>query len=86
MEFFKNLSFKLRISLICGIGVLTIMLLHFGLYDMIMNFVLVGAIPGTHISIPYWVMLLFYGIIALNLVIAIENATQRPLPPKDNLN
>ena len=46
MEFFKSLSFKLRISLICGIGVLTIMLLHFGLYDMIMNFVLVGAIPA----------------------------------------
>lgn len=86
MEFFKSLSFKLRISLICGVVVLTIMLLHFGLYDMIMNFVLVGAIPGTHISIPYWVMLLFYGAIALNLVIAIENATQRPLPPKDNLN
>lgn len=84
VEFFKSLSFKLRILLICIVSTLIIMLLHFGLYDVIVNFIITGAIPGTHMSIPYWLMLLFYGAIALNILIAIENSAQRPLPPKDD--
>lgn len=85
VEFFKSLSFKLRILLMCIISTLIITLLHFGLYDVIVNFIIAGAIPGTHMSIPYWLMLLFYGAIALNILIAIENsAQQRPLPPKDD--
>ena len=84
VEFFKSLSFKLRILLICIISALIIALLHFGLYDVIVNFIIAGAIPGTHMSIPYWLMLLFYGAIALNILIAIENSAQRPLPPKDD--
>ena len=84
VEFFKSLSFKLRILLICIISALIIALLHFGLYDVIVNFIIAGAIPGTRMSIPYWLMLLFYGAIALNILIAIENSAQRPLPPKDN--
>lgn len=84
VEFFKNLSFKLRILLMCIISTLIITLLHFGLYDVIVNFIIAGAIPGTHMSIPYWLMLLFYGAIALNILIAIENSAQRPLPPKDD--
>ena len=84
VEFFKSLSFKLRILLICIISALIITLLHFGLYDVIVNFIIAGAIPGTRMSIPYWLMLLFYGAIALNILIAIENSAQRPLPPKDN--
>ena len=84
VEFFKSLSFKLRILLICIISALIITLLHFGLYDVIVNFIIAGAIPGTRMSIPYWLMLLFYGAIALNILIAIENSAQRPLPPKDD--
>ena len=84
VEFFKSLSFKLRILLICIVSTLIITLLHFGLYDVIVNFIIAGAIPGTHMSIPYWLMLLFYGAIALNILIAIENSAQRPLPPKDD--
>lgn len=84
VEFFKSLSFKLRILLMCIISTLIITLLHFGLYDVIVNFIIAGAIPGTHMSIPYWLMLLFYGAIALNILIAIENSAQRPLPPKDD--
>lgn len=84
VEFFKSLSFRLRILLICIISALIITLLHFGLYDVIVNFIIAGAIPGTHMSIPYWLMLLFYGAIALNILIAIENSAQRPLPPKDD--
>lgn len=84
VEFFKSLSFKLRILLMCIISTLIITLLHFGLYDVIVNFIIAGAIPGTHMSIPYWLMLLFYGAIALNVLIAIENSAQRPLPPKDD--
>ena len=84
VEFFKSLSFKLRILLMCIISTLIITLLHFGLYDVIVNFIIAGAIPGTHMSIPYWLMLLFYGTIALNILIAIENSAQRPLPPKDD--
>lgn len=84
VEFFKSLSFKLRILLMCIISTLIITLLHFGLYDVIVNFIIAGAIPGTHMSIPYWLMLLFYGAIALNILIAIENSAQRPLPPKND--
>ena len=84
VEFFKSLSFKLRILLMCIISTLIITLLHFGLYDVIVNFIIAGAIPGTRMSIPYWLMLLFYGAIALNILIAIENSAQRPLPPKDD--
>ena len=84
VEFFKSLSFKLRILLMCIISTLIITLLHFGLYDVIVNFIIAGAIPGTHMSIPYWLMLLFYGAIALNILIAIETSAQRPLPPKDD--
>ena len=84
VEFFKSLSFKLRILLMCIISTLIITLLHFGLYDVIVNFIIAGAIPGTHMSIPYWLMLLFYGAIALNILIAIEDSAQRPLPPKDD--
>lgn len=84
VEFFKSLSFNLRILLICIISALIITLLHFGLYDVIVNFIIAGAIPGTRMSIPYWLMLLFYGAIALNILIAIENSAQRPLPPKDD--
>ena len=84
VEFFKSLSFKLRILLICIVSTLIITLLHFGLYDVIVNFIIAGAIPGTRMSIPYWLMLLFYGAIALNILIAIETSTQRPLPPKDD--
>ena len=84
VEFFKSLSFKLRILLMCIISTLIITLLHFGLYDVIVNFIIAGAIPGTHMSSPYWLMLLFYGAIALNILIAIENSAQRPLPPKDD--
>lgn len=84
VEFFKSLSFNLRILLICIISALIITLLHFGLYDVIVNFIIAGAIPGTRMSIPYWLMLLFYGAIALNILIAIENSAQRPLPPKND--
>ena len=48
VEFFKSLSFKLRILLICIISALIVMLLQFGLYDVIVNFIIAGAIPGTH--------------------------------------
>ena len=72
VEFFKSLSFNLRILLICIISALIITLLHFGLYDVIVNFIIAGAIPGTHMSIPYWLMLLFYGAIALNILLLLK--------------
>ena len=82
VELFAVLSIKIRVVLACLIGIPLFLLRH-DIYDSLMNFVLVGAIPGTHISVPYWVMLLLYAMIVINIFTYIENTIQRPLPPKE---
>ena len=48
-----------RISTLCSFA-----MLFYALRDIILapilGFLLVGAIPGTTLSLPYWAMLLFY--------------------------